>query len=87
MFRANVIVVKPVGFLPCQRQHLLRARREIVHCSMSARGCDQFLPVTLKSGGPKPANSVRNNWARSKSRWPDSNAPWAAYWMDRAALR
>jgi hypothetical protein len=24
-------VVQPVGFLPCQREHLLRARREIAH--------------------------------------------------------
>ena len=31
VFGAEEIVVKPVGFLPRQRQHLLRARREIAH--------------------------------------------------------
>ncbi len=31
MFGAEIVVVQPVGFLPCQREHLLRARREIAH--------------------------------------------------------
>ena len=31
MLRAEVVVVQPVGFLPCQREHLLRARRKIAH--------------------------------------------------------
>ena len=31
MFGAEKVVVEPVGFLPRQREHLLRARRKIVH--------------------------------------------------------
>ena len=31
MFRAEKVVVEPVGFLARQREHLLRARREIAH--------------------------------------------------------
>jgi len=31
MLRAEKIVVQPVGFFACQREHLLRARREIAH--------------------------------------------------------
>ena len=31
MLRAEKIVIETVGFLACQREHLLRARREIAH--------------------------------------------------------
>ena len=31
MLRAEEIVIETVGFLACQREHLLRARREIAH--------------------------------------------------------
>jgi len=54
---------------------------------MRGRGGGQFLPVTLKSGGPKPANSVRKSCARSRSRFGlIRNEPRAAYW-DVAGLR
>ena len=36
MLGANVIVVKPVGFLASKRQNLLSPGCEIIHCSMAS---------------------------------------------------
>ena len=38
VFGADEVVIKPIGFLPRQREHLLRAGREIVHGFLAHTG-------------------------------------------------
>ena len=78
MFGADEIMVKTVGFLPRQREHLLRPRREIVHCFFAhSLKCSYFSvsPAAAARGGSGLAigrltcrKRSRTISARSKSR-------------------